>query len=56
MRGRRHVTADTLALLAGAWDEGQKVGLRQADWEYGVTPNPMPELANPYRTERTDHE
>ena len=43
-------------LLAGAWDEGQKVGLRQADWEYGVTPDPMPELANPYRTERTDHE
>ena len=23
MRGRRHVTADTLALLAGAWDEGK---------------------------------
>ena len=43
-------------LLADAWDEGRKVGLRQADWEYGVTPDPMPELANPYRTERTDHE
>ena len=43
-------------LLAGAWDEGRKVGLRQADWEYGVTPYPMPELANPYRTERADHE
>ena len=43
-------------LLAAAWDEGRKVGLRQADWEYGVTPDPMPELANPYRTERADHE
>ena len=56
-RGAGEVLARVLPdLLAGAWDEGQKVGLRQADWEYGVTPDPMPELANPYRTERTDHE
>ena len=38
-------------LLADAWDEGRKLGLRQADWEYNVTPDPMPELANPYRPE-----
>ncbi len=38
-------------LLAVAWDEGRKLGIRQADWEYGVTPDPMPDLANPYRTE-----
>ena len=35
-------------LLVKAWDEGRDLGLRQADYEYGVSLG-MPDLSNPYR-------
>ena len=36
------------ALAARAWDEGRRLGLRQADYEMGAALN-MPDLTNPYR-------
>ena len=50
-----HVTARILgavlpALLAQAWDEGRRIGLTQADYEYGHRLT-MPNLTNPYRQE-----
>ena len=37
-------------LLAQAWDEGHRIGLMQADYEYGHRLT-MPNLTNPYRQE-----
>ena len=37
-------------LLAQAWDEGRRIGLMQADYEYGHRLT-MPNLTNPYRQE-----
>ena len=39
---------NTSDLLAQAWDDGRGLGLRQADYEYGVSVR-MPDLSNPYR-------
>ena len=39
-------------LLAKAWAEGRDLGLRQADYEYGVSIR-MPDLSNPYRQATT---
>ena len=40
-------------LLAQAWDEGRRIGLTQADYEYGHRLT-MPNLTNPYRKEARD--
>ena len=37
-------------LLAQAWEEGRRIGLTQADYEYGHRLT-MPNLTNPYRQE-----
>ena len=37
-------------MLAQAWDEGRRIGLTQADYEYGHRLT-MPNLTNPYRQE-----
>ena len=37
-------------LFAQAWDEGRRIGLTQADYEYGHRLT-MPNLTNPYRQE-----
>ena len=37
-------------LLAQAWDEGRRLGLKQADYEFGAALS-MPDLTNPYRQE-----
>ena len=37
-------------MLAQAWDEGRRIGLTQADYEYGRRLT-MPNLTNPYRQE-----
>ena len=37
-------------LLAQAWEEGHRIGLMQADYEYGHRLT-MPNLTNPYRQE-----
>ena len=38
------------ALLADAWDEGKRAGLRQSDWGYGDTVT-IYVATNPYRSE-----
>ena len=43
----------TANLLAQAWDEGHRIGLMQADYEYGHRLT-MPNLTNPYREEARD--
>lgn len=42
-----------LPLLAEAWDEGKRAGLRQSDWEHGDTATPYI-ATNPYRKDKTD--
>ena len=44
---------DLLDQLAQAWDEGRRIGLTQADYEYGHRLT-MPNLTNPYRKEARD--
>ena len=46
----RILTAVLPDLLAQAWDEGHRIGLMQADYEYGHRLT-MPNLTNPYRQE-----
>lgn len=46
----RILTAVLPGLLAQAWDEGRQLGLKQADYEFGVALS-MPDLTNPYREE-----
>ena len=42
---------EVLRQKAAAWDEGHRLGLRQADYEMGAALN-MPDLTNPYRQEQ----
>ena len=42
---------EVLRQKAAAFDEGRRLGLRQADYEMGAALN-MPDLANPYRQEQ----
>ena len=42
---------EVLRQKAAAWDEGRRLGLRQADYEMGAALN-MPDLTNPYRQEQ----
>lgn len=46
----RVLTAVLPDLLAQAWEEGRQLGLKQADYEFGVAFS-MPDLTNPYRQE-----
>ena len=52
-RMHRTLTAVLPDLLAQAWDEGYRIGLMQADYEYGNRLT-MPNLTNPYRKEARD--
>ena len=45
-----HLNVLLSGLLAQAWDEGHRIGLMQADYEYGHRLT-MPNLTNPYRQE-----
>lgn len=55
------IASEVLRQKAVAWDEGKAAGLRQADWEHGVTAG-MYIARNPYyammptTTEETTHE